>query len=140
MPQKIHRLNGFDYTHERLNFNGTWVFNWRFKPVDMSEWCPFSLPLGKTKKTDMESFLRSKEDATHHYQAWLKDACNVEEAERRLSDAKKKVERISSPDWGGRGNNPNKDSRITRQARSELDSAERNLVRAQELREKLSKP
>ncbi|ELX8408494.1 hypothetical protein [Klebsiella oxytoca] len=138
MKQKIHEVNGLEFTHERYNFNGQWIYHWYFKPIGQSEWCPYSLPTGKTKKSDVENFLTNGKEANSHYQAWLKDASDVEGAERNLLSAQKAFERISSPEWGGRGNNPNKDVRRVQQARDTLESAKAKLEKAKILRERLN--
>lgn len=139
MKQKINQLNGFDFTHERHNFGGVWVFNWSFKPIEMNEWCPFSLPTGKTKKADMEGLLHDREAATAYYVVWLERASNVEAAERRLNFALEKLKRVSDPEWGGRGNNPDKDARIVRQVHYEVDAAETELSSAKALKARLTK-
>ncbi|POU03518.1 hypothetical protein C3369_06750 [Escherichia sp. ESNIH1] len=139
MPQKIELLNGFEYTHERHNFGGTWVYYWHFKPVDQPAWCPFSLPTVNVKKADMVSLLRDPDSATTFYKDWLERASDVEAAERRLSQAHSHLERISAPDWGGRGNNPDKDARITRQAHDDFNRAKRELESAIRIREQMTK-
>ncbi|EMR0588734.1 MULTISPECIES: hypothetical protein [Citrobacter] len=139
MPQKIEQLNGFEYTHERHNFGGQWVFLWRFKPVDQPVWCPFSLPTGNAKKADMVNLLSNPESAVVHYRGWLEKASDVEGAELRLSRARVHFERISDPNWGGSGSNPNKDARMTRQARDDLENAERGLESAKRIRQQITK-
>lgn len=140
MMQKIHQMNGFEFTHERFISNGQWVFIWNFRPIGQNEWCYYSQPLGKTKKADVVKFLENKESAIIYYQDWLKRASDVEAAEIQLKQARESWERISHPDWGGlRGNNPNSDARRLKQARSELDSAERGLESAKALRARLDK-
>lgn len=139
MPQKIHQLKGFEYTHERLNPDGIWVYYWYFKPSGTPLWCSFSLPIGNAKKADMVSFLKDPESATAYYNAWLERASDVEAAELRLSQAHSHLERISQSDWGGRGNNPNKDARITRQAHDDFNRAKRELESAIRIREQMTK-
>lgn len=139
MPQKIEQLNGFEFTHERHNFGGTWSYFWYFKPGDQPFWCPFSLPTGNARKADMVSFLRDPDSATAYYKDWLERASDVEAAELRLSQAHSHLERISDPGWGGKGNNPNKDARINRQARDNYDRAERELENAKRIRQQLIK-
>ncbi|EMG7853832.1 hypothetical protein BvCmsA138A_04215 [Escherichia coli] len=138
MKQKLEQLNGFEYTHERHNFNGQWVFFWRFKPIDQPVWCPFTLPSGNAKKADVISLLTDKESAANHYKVWLDRASDVEAAQLRLSRARSHLERISDPNWGGSGSNPDKDARITRQARSEMEFAERDLESAIRIREQIT--
>lgn len=139
MPQKIEQLNGFEYTHERHNFGGQWVYFWRFKPVEQPVWCPFDLPTGKAVKADIVSLLKDPESAGVYYKSWLARASDVEAAELRLSQAKDHLRRISEPDWGGSGNNPNRDMRITRQAHSDFESAERGLESAKRIRQQIAK-
>ncbi|MFT1010952.1 hypothetical protein [Enterobacter hormaechei] len=139
MPQKIELLNGFEYTHERHNLVGTWVYYWYFKPSGNPVWCPFSLPIGNAKKADMVSLLKDPESATAYYKDWLERASDVEAAQLRLSQAHSHLERISQPDWGGRGNNPNKDARITRQAHDNFNRARRELESAIRIREQMTK-
>lgn len=140
MTQKTHQLNGFEFTHERFNLNGQWIYSWYFRPIGQTEWCYYSRPFGKTKKEDVIKLLKEKEDADSFYQSWLDRASDVDAAERRLNSARESWERISHPDWGGlRGNNPNSDARRVKQARSELDSAERGLESAKALRARLDK-
>jgi hypothetical protein len=57
----------------------------------------------------------------------------VEGAERYLLSAQQAWERISSPDWGGRGNNPNKDARRCNKQEI-LESAKVKLEKAKILR------
>ncbi|WP_117146171.1 hypothetical protein, partial [Klebsiella pneumoniae] len=92
----------------------------------------------KTRKSDIENFLKNCEEATKFYLEWLRNASDVEGAERYLLSAKQAWERISSPDWGGRGNNPNKDARRVQQARETLESAKVKLKKAKILRERLN--
>ncbi len=138
MKQNIHKLNGLEFTRERDFINGQWVYSWYFRPLEQSEWCPFSLPTGKTRKSDIENFLKNCEEATKFYLEWLRNASDVEGAERYLLSAKQAWERISSPDWGGRGSNPNKDARRVQQARETLESAKVKLEKAKILRERLN--
>jgi hypothetical protein len=56
MKQNIHKLNGLEFTHERDYINGQWVYYGM--TLEQSEWCPFSLPTGKTRKSDIENFLK----------------------------------------------------------------------------------
>ncbi|ELO3239295.1 MULTISPECIES: hypothetical protein [Enterobacteriaceae] len=139
MTQKIEQINGFEYTHERHNFNGQWVFLWRFKPVGQPVWCPFILPVGNAKKADVVRLLRNSEAADIHYKTWLERASDVENAELELSRARAHLERISDPDWGGSGSNPDKDARMTRQAHSDVESAARNLENAIRIRSQITK-
>lgn len=139
MPQKTEQLNGFEYTHDRHNFGGQWVYLWRFKPVEQPVWCPFDLPMGKAKKADMVSLLRDPESAGVYYKTWLARASDVEAAELFLSRARSHLERISDPNWGGSGSNPNKDARMTRQAHADVESAERGLESAKRIRQQIAK-
>ncbi|TKU47867.1 hypothetical protein FDW94_07280 [Citrobacter sp. wls757] len=139
MTQKIHQLNGFEFTHDRFNLNGQWIYSWYFRPVGKTEWCYYSRHLGKTKKEDVIKLLKEKEDADSFYQEWLDRASDVDAAERRLNIARDDWARVSHPDWGGRGNNPNSDARRIRQAKDELDSAERALKSAISIKDRLSK-
>lgn len=136
--QKTHQLNGFDFTHDRRSFDGVWVFYWYFRPTEKTEWCPFSLPTGKTRKADMEAFLRNSGAASDHYEKWIERASDVEAAERELHSALEHLKRVSDPEWGGNGNNPNKDVRIVRQAHSDVDSAKRALESAKARKKRLT--
>lgn len=98
---------------------------------------PIFITYGQNKKADVECFIKCKTEAMEHYNCWLKNASDVAAAEERLVRAQNTWHRVSDPNWGGSGNNPNRDSRITRQAKESLESAERGLVSAKELRERL---
>lgn len=139
MKQSVHVKNGFEYTHELFNFDGRWVRDWKFRPLDSQEWCPFNLSDRDAKKADIESLLKSESAALAKYSEWLTNASDVEAAEKRLSHAQKNWERVSDPEWGGRGNNPNSDARNIRHARDELDGAKRGLESAKSLRDRLNK-
>ncbi|KHT34398.1 hypothetical protein [Pectobacterium carotovorum] len=139
MMQKVHQLNGFEFSHDRFNLDGQWIFSWYFRPTGKHEWCYYSLPSGKTKKSDVIKLLEDNETASAYYQDWLDGASDVEAAELRLSRARDAWTRISHPDWGGRGNNPNSDALRVKQARYELENAERGLESAKALKDRLSK-
>lgn len=139
MQQKVHVKNGFEYTHDLFNFDGRWIRDWKFRPLSSQEWCPFYLSDKDAKKLDVENLLKNESEALAFYSSWLAKASDVATAEKRLSDAKKHYERVSDPEWGGRGNNPNSDARTVSQARSELENAERGLVSAKALRERINK-
>lgn len=139
MTIKIERLNGFEYFYERHNYGGTWVYYWYFRPEGKTEWCNFYLPTGKAKKADMISFLKSPEDAAFRYKSWFETVSDVENAELVLSRARAHLERISDPNWGGSGNNPNKDARRTRQALDDVESAVRGLEKAKRIRQQITK-
>ncbi|MDY4387885.1 hypothetical protein [Pectobacterium aroidearum] len=133
-----HYKNGFNYTHDRFNFGGQWVVYWRFKPQNSEIWCPFFIPSGKQKKADLEQLLKDINAATEYYDSWLKKASDVEAAQNEVRHSQEHYDRVSDPSWGGRGNNPNRDVRIIRDARLRLDDALRALEKAMSLRAKLN--
>lgn len=139
MQQKVHAKNGFEYTHDLFKLDGRWVRDWKFRPSNSQEWCPFYLPDKDAKKSDVENLLKIESEASAFYSSWLARASDVTAAEQRLSDARKHWERVSDPEWGGRGNNPNSDARTIRQARSELDKAESGIALAKAFRERINK-
>ncbi|AZF92926.1 MAG: hypothetical protein [Phage NG54] len=137
--QKEHHLNGFIYTHDRFNFDGKWVHFWSFRPEDKDIWCPYSQPDRNTKKDDVIIFLRDPVKADEYYRKWLDSASDVKSAEHRLEIAKARYVKVSDPEWGGRGNNPDKDQRTVKYAREELKMAERVLEDAKSLSERLKR-
>ncbi|EPG9146761.1 hypothetical protein NPH96_004322 [Klebsiella variicola] len=139
MTIKIERLNGFEYHYEKHQLGGSWVYYWYFRPVGQNEWCNFYLPTGNAKKADMISFLKNPEDSAARYKSWFETVSNVENAELNLSRARAQLERVSDPDWGGRGNNPDKDARRKRQALYDVDCALRKLEKAKRIRQQITK-
>ncbi|MBP2155747.1 hypothetical protein [Erwinia rhapontici] len=123
---KINEKNGFEYTHERYNL-GSWVVYWKFRPQAASHWKGFSIPSGKAKKADIELFLNDPVAALRSYHEWLDRQGNVELARQNLNDAEARLARVNEPDWGGRGNNPDRDSRRVSDARDAVESAKRAL-------------
>lgn len=87
----------------------------------------------------MISFLKNPEDSAAHYKSWFETVSDVENAELNLSRAQAHLERVSDPEWGGRGNNPDKDARIKRQALDDVDSALRKLEKAKRIRQQITK-
>ena len=139
MTIKIERLNGFEYHYEKIQLGGAWVYYWYFRPEGQTEWCNFYLPTGKAKKADMISFLKNPEDAAARYKSWFETVSDVENAELILSRASSHLERISDPNWGGSGSNPNKDARRTRQALDDVENALRGLEKAKRIRQQITK-
>lgn len=123
---KMNVKNGFEYTHERHYF-GSWVIYWKFRPQGASHWKDFNIPSGNAKKSDIELFLNDPAAALRSYEEWLDGVGNVELARQSLNDAEARLARVNEPDWGGRGNNPDKDSRRARDAREAVESARRAL-------------
>ncbi|QIC15382.1 hypothetical protein G3341_06515 [Providencia vermicola] len=136
--QREHSLNGFIFTHNLNSFGGRWVREWYFKPKDAKEWCPYYLPSVTVKKNDVVEFLKNTEEAKNYYDTWLLSASDIEAAERRLQLAQQRVEKVTDPNWDYRGNNPNKESRIIKNAISELSSAKVFLENAKALKKRLS--
>lgn len=129
---KKHLKNGFEYFHER-HFFGSWVHYWYLRPQGLINWMPFNTPIGTAKKVDVENFLNNKEEADKSYKEWLDRVGDIELAKKNLRDAESHLARISEPDWGGRGNNPDRDVRITKRARADVDCARRALSFAEKI-------
>ncbi|MBP6120771.1 MULTISPECIES: hypothetical protein [Providencia] len=136
--QKEHSLNGFVFTHDLTNFDGMWVRDWYFKPKDAKEWCLYYLSSMTVRKNDVVEFLKKTEEAKNYYDKWLLSASDIEAAERRLQLAQQRVEKVTDPNWDCRGNNPNKESRMIKNAMSELSSAKTSLENAKALKKRLS--
>ncbi|EPL6456383.1 hypothetical protein N0G65_003568 [Providencia rettgeri] len=136
--QREHSLNGFIFTHNLNSFGGRWVRDWYFKPKDAKEWCPYYLTSVTVKKNDVVEFLKNTEEAKNYYDKWLLSASDVEAAERRLRLAQQQVEKVTDSNWDCRGNNPNKESKIIKDAISELSSAKVFLENAKALKKRLS--
>lgn len=129
---KLNVKNGFEYTHER-HFFGSWVYYWYVRPQNSAHWMPFSILSGSAKKVDVEDFLENNQQASRSYSEWLARAGNIDLAQKNLEAAESRLARISEPDWGGRGNNPNKDVRIIKDAHAAVDSARNALSLAQKI-------
>ncbi|MGJ5822069.1 hypothetical protein ACSBQS_05450 [Serratia sp. H402Y] len=132
--------NGFEYYCEKHNF-GVWVHYWYYRPQGKDEWINFYLPvtLGRAKKQDLLDFLDNPAEALKKYDERIAYLSDVEEARREIERCKATLDRVTHPDWGGRGNNPDKDARRIRDARSAYSSAEDRLEYAIKLKERLSK-
>ncbi|MBX9489978.1 hypothetical protein J8Z82_20940 [Yersinia enterocolitica] len=126
---KIHCKNGFEYTHEKYLF-AYWVYSWKFRPIGKEIWIVYSLPLGKVKKIDIERLLDSPLDAIALYEDSVKRQSDIAAAEQNLEIAKRQLAKVEDPNWGGRGNNPDKDSKTISHARDQLVSAKNRLETA----------
>jgi hypothetical protein len=130
---KVHEKNGFEYTHEKFNIFGNWIVHWKLKPKSSVHWMSYEVPTTKTKKIDVEIFLDDPINALEHYSDWFKRVSDVELARKNLEQAEKRLDKVTHPDWGGRGNNPNKDVRIVRDARENVEACIRALKHAEQL-------
>ncbi|EPB4501062.1 hypothetical protein [Yersinia enterocolitica] len=135
---KIHCKNGFEYTHEKYFFD-CWVYYWKFRPIGKEIWIEYSLPLGKVKKADIECLLDSPVDANTLYEDSVKSRSDIAAAEQNLEDAKRQLASVEDPNWGGRGNNPDREQKIIQRARSQLETAKQNLATAIRLTEILDR-
>ncbi len=136
---KIHCKNGFEYTHEKYFFD-CWVYYWKFRPIGKEIWIGYSLPTGKVKKIDIERLLDSPLDAIALYEDSVKRQSDIAAAKQNLENAKRQLAQVEDPDWGGRGNNPDKDSKTISHARGQLASAKNRLETAIAYTEILKRP
>ncbi|WP_414945924.1 hypothetical protein [Serratia marcescens] len=139
--RNIQSKNGFEFYHTRDNIVG-WTHYWRYRPIGKDEWIIFNLPppaLRRAKKQDLLDFLDNPTEALKKYDEEIAYRSDVDGARREMERCKATLERVTHPDWGGRGNNPDKDDRRIRDARSAYSSAEDRLKYAIELKERLSK-
>lgn len=125
----IHCKNGFEYTHTK-HFFDCWIYYWKFRPTGKEIWIGYSLPIGKVKKIDIQRLLDSPFDARALYEDSVKRQSDIAAAEQNLENAESKLTRVEDPNWGGRGNNPDKDSKTISHARSQLVSAKNRLATA----------
>lgn len=136
--RKIHSKNGFEFVCDK-HFFGEWVYDWSYRPIGKTEWISFNLPLARAKKQDLVDFLGDRDNALKTYEEKIIYLSDVERAKKDLEMCQSRLEKFEAPDWGGRGNNPDKDQRRIRDARMDVSSEKDSLARAISLRERLSK-
>ncbi|MEZ8851919.1 hypothetical protein AB6E22_12605 [Vibrio cyclitrophicus] len=128
---KIHIKNGFNYKHTKSCYGGVWNYTWYIKPIESDIFLVYTnIEKTKTLKADVEEFLSKPDKARKYYFADLERKCDVEFARKQLDDAEARYERVNSPDFDIKGNNPNAESRARRNAESQLYSARSSLEQA----------
>jgi hypothetical protein len=129
---KIHTKNDFHYKHTKSFYGGVWSHTWFIKPVESDIFLAYTnTEIVKTLKADVEQFLSNPQKARQYYFTDLAKKSDVELALKQLAVAKARYERINSPDFDVRGNNPNAESRVRRDAEDQLYSAKVALEQAQ---------
>ncbi|HGY9581403.1 TPA: hypothetical protein ACOJPN_005132 [Vibrio harveyi] len=129
---KIHTKNGFHYKHTKSCYGGVWSHTWYIKPVESEIFLGYTnTDTFKTLKADVENFLSNPQKAREYYFADLARKSDVELALKQLADAEARYERVHSPDFDIKGNNPNAETRARRNAESQLFSARAALEQAQ---------
>lgn len=129
--EKAHIKNGFHYKHKRSYYCGVWSYTWSIKPIEYDIFIVYTNPESfKTLKVDVERLLSNPSEAREYYLCSLKLKSDVESARQELSDADAHYERVQSPDFDIKGNNPNAESRVRRNAASRLSSARDGLEQA----------
>ncbi|EHE0026464.1 hypothetical protein JN652_003567 [Vibrio cholerae] len=131
--RKVHLKNGFNYKHTKYNYAGTWSYTWYIKPVDAEIYLVYAKPLAfNTRKADVEEWLSNPEEARTKYYEDLARQSDVNRAEKELEYAQSHYQKVMSPDFDIRGNNPNAESRARKNAKSQLESAEQRVRTAKE--------
>jgi len=136
---KIHKKNGFEYKCEKTCFNGNWQSYWYFKPIEQPIFINYQCEKFKTLKADIEVFISNPDDANKYYFEYIKRNSDVEAAKLRLKEAEQNYQKVNSPDFDLRGNNPNRVDRAKKKADMHLLSAESSLERAIKYTEILNK-
>lgn len=128
---KVHVKNGFEYKCERSNYGGNWDVTWYYKPVNQKIFLIYSCnDKNKTLKADVENHLSDPTIAITKYTSHLTRAADIKSAEDNLKQAQEYSDKVNSPDFDLRGNNPNRESNARRDAKYGLDSAESSLKTA----------
>lgn len=129
---KVHTKNGFDYKHAKSCYGGVWNHTWYIKPVESEIFLVYTNTESfKTLKADVEKILSNPQKAREYYFSDLARKSDVEFALKQLAYAEARYERVNSPDFDVKGNNPNADTRVRRNAESQLYSARVALEQAQ---------
>ena len=128
-PTKIHSKNSFEYKCDRI-YVGYSIVYWYFRPVGEEIFIQYNSSKEKTVKKDMEYLLSSPSSAHDYYYSALRRESDVEAAEVDLREARKYWERVHSPNFDLRGNNPNAEERVRKKADEQLSGAENRLERA----------
>ncbi|MFQ3258044.1 MAG: hypothetical protein ACI8WI_003310 [Pseudoalteromonas distincta] len=128
---KVHVKNGFEYKCERSNYGGNWDVTWYYKPINQKIFLIYSCSdKHKTLKADVEMHLSDPEIALTEYTSHLTRASDIKLAEHNLKLAQEYSDKVNSPDFDLRGNNPNRESKARKYAEYGLDSAESSLKTA----------
>ncbi|MGY5452550.1 hypothetical protein ACVFI8_16635 [Agarivorans sp. MS3-6] len=136
---KVHVKNGFEYKCSRSNYNGSWMISWHYRPVGEPIFLTYSCnDKFKTLKVDVEKHLSAPIEAESEYKNRISRACDIEYAEARLIEARQRFDKVNSPDFDLRGNNPNRERNARRDADSGLRSAESAVEIAKEYRKILN--
>lgn len=128
---KINVKNGFEYYFIRSCYCGNWHFNWYFRPIGEDEFINLHCGEAKTCKKDVESLLSSQAKASEYYFQRLQKLSDMEAAKVALEEAKERYLKVAAPDFGGRGNNPNRDIQTRKDAEARLAAAEHQLNTAE---------
>lgn len=123
---KLRVKNGFEYRCERYFFS-QWVVVWRFRPQGEEIFIEYYCDSGKTTMTEMEALLLSPSKAADHYRNRLQYLSDVDVARLELKKAEARFASVNSPDFDLRGNNPNREARVKKDAHSQLVRAENRL-------------
>lgn len=117
---KIHFKNGFEYYCSSF----AWRVDWYFRPVGDASFIPVNCGELKTCKKDVEELLSSHVKASQYYNQKLLELSDLESAYTALSEALEKCNKVSAPNFGGTGSNPNRDERARK-------NADRDFIRAE---------
>ena len=125
----LHTKNGFEYKCER-SFYGSWVVHWFFRPLGMEIFINYQCDKIKTLKKDLEELLTCQDKAEEYYNNTLNRLSDVNAAQKNLKVAENYFEKVNSPDFDLRGNNPNKEVRARGDAKQRLAGARDRLQKA----------
>ncbi len=128
---KIHVKNGFEYYCSRNCYCGIWQVYWYFRPIGEGEFINVQCGEVKTCKKDVESLISSHTKAAEYYFQRLQKLSDIEAAKAALEEAQQRYLKVTAPDFGGRGNNPNRDERIQKNVKAHLAAMENQLKTAE---------
>ena len=123
---KIHSSNGFEYRCERSLYGVTWYF----RPHGAEIFINYQCDQPKTLKKDIEFFLANPRGASAFYGNSIKQQSDIKAAGQNLRAAEAYFEKVNSPDFDLRGNNPNKEFNAQRDAENRLFNAKNRLATA----------